>query len=463
MDHNHPIVKNLMSDMKEIVPDLIKGPKIESADLFDAIGGRHSFFEHADIWEHLGEIITAIKKNGGKIDGKDFTKVVINTKSPLDFAIEKGTESRIFTPEIWEGQQAEMERAWFRVPRDKRDADFFMQLRRDIAAAEGRELREDVLDSMGISVQMVRNAIRDGEYESLQKKLAKHNDYLRACDVILLDTYGDHTLDSSASWRNFGKLQAELAAHGEFMTVDDFLMKHHDRKSPLEWALSESALKQIFTVQMWRDRLSDMMTLLEHVPSDRRGSLNIDEVVREIQEESYGKRIPFGPELRKGMLTNVMNDAAGTETPIRGLGLKKTWDLIAMVRDTLKKNGEAITLEDLRLTSGNRNETVMAAAARFGRFDAVLDILTERGETLSVADLCRKSKNEESILDLLVRQKKLGTILKPELWVDRREEFKVLWSELPDQAQEDIGYQDFISQMNFIALRRRFGGQSPAP
>lgn len=464
MERDHPIVRNLMADTKVMASDLLAGLKIDGQDLFEAIDGRHSFFEYPEIWNHMAEVMEVIHKSGGKIEAQSFTEAIVNGKSALDFAIEKDAVKILFQPEIWKGHQGEMERVWFRVPSGKRSTDFFLQLRRDMAKAENRVIREDRLEAMGITQHELRSAVREGNYDIVRKKLTKHGDYLHASDIMLLDAVGDCMVDTAAACRNFGRLHDELARNGECLTVENLLFSSHGRRSPLEMAISENQLDKFFTPVIWRNRLDDMMKLLEHVPESKRKDLNIDDVIHQLEEEIYASRIQIAPGLSKGTLTEIMNDAAAA--PVRGLGLKKIWDEMPAIRKILKQNSESITVSDLHLPCGREGETAMVAAARFGKFDLVIDMLVEQNAPLTVADLCGKGKSGKSLLDILIQEKQLHTVMKPELWVDRRDEFKTVWAALPDKSQEEIGYKDFVSQMNFIALRRKFGsghGTSPAP
>ncbi|HEY8191164.1 MAG TPA: hypothetical protein VIG74_01975, partial [Alphaproteobacteria bacterium] len=413
MDRDHPIVKNLMSDTQEIGRELFAGVKITKKDLFDTIGARHSFLEYAETWEHLDEIIKTIRAGGESFKGQDFTDVVMNGKSALDFAREKDATKHIFCPEVWEGQGAEMERVWFRIPKDKRDEASFLALRRAIANAEGRELREDAFERMGLNLGMLRGACSSGNFDTVRERLAAHDDHLRASDVFMLDSYGDHILDSSSAINNFDKVYNELMRHGEKLEVTDFLFKHHDRKSILEFATSNDALGKIFSAKVWQGRPQEMLALLACVPADNRKGIPVNELLREIEEETYNSKIVIGPELNKGMLTSVMNDAAKGEMPVRGLGLRKAWEAMPAILRILENNGEQITAEDLRLPSGERGETIMAAAARFGKFDMILDIMAAQNETLSVEELCAKPKDGQSILDSLVKQKKMALIMQP--------------------------------------------------
>lgn len=465
MKNDSAIVRDLLADPAETASSMLKGVSVTQEDLFTTVAGE-TFFQHKEFWPVLPDIVRAIRDGGGAIGAEDFAgKAVSNNKTPLDFAVEKDTLKHLFCPEIWKGKTGEMEKAWFSVPRQSRDPQLFRDLRRAVAAASGEETRQDVLDRMGIAVTAIRRAVQDGNARDLNKKLAAEGDQLRIEDILMPDNDGDHALDTRSAWTQFNALFEVIEANGEKFESRHFLHKHKGKKSPLEEALGYGEAAKIFSPRVWRGRPREMMELFSHVPVEKRAGLGIEGVLKEIEENLCAEKIDIGGGLCKGRLTETMNTAAnGTDAaPIRGICLKKVWDNIGDVRALLDARGESLTLADLRLTSGHNQATALAAAAAHGAFSAVMEILDKNGEDLEVSDLTAKDKAGASLLSILITRNELDRAVKPELWAHRPADFKKLWSEMPDRAKDKIDYQDFVSRMNLISLRRKFAPPDRAP
>lgn len=472
LDRDHAIIRKALAEPAELAAGLLHGVKITKEDLLDGGGVGETFFAQSGIWPNLDKIVRLIRESGSEISGTDLCqKVVLNGKTALDYAIDKDALKEIFSPEIWKGDLPAMEKAWFLVPRGKRETSVFRQLRSAIATAAGRELREDALDRMGLSIFSLRSAVKDGNFKDVSKKFSDHGDHLRADDILMPDVYGDHMLDTRESWNNFEKLADALAANGERLEIRHFLHHHKDCKSPLEEALLVNQAKKIFSAGIWHGRMREMLELYEHVPVDRRKDVPLDEVLKELEEGIFSSRINIGPGLKKGDLTAIMNDAAHGDDAglpaMRGLGLKKVWEGMADIRKILHKAGEAIVLDDLRLVSGSQKQSALITAAQCGRFDQVMDIVRECGAELGVDDLCSRVQGGRSVLDILAGQKQLDLVVRAELWAHRPQDFKKLWAAIPEKGKDQLNYQDLISRMNLIELHRRFSAPAtplpPAP
>ncbi len=260
---DHPIMKDLLAD-----PDVVALAQIAliTKDEFfaatDAEG--KSFFEYTDVWTHMDEAVTSMRSKGLDIQGADFTKVVVGTKSPVTLADDRDMLAKLFTPVIWQGQYNAMLGAWYGLgfsnPRkDKLD---FIALQEQVAATEGKTCRIVQLTKIGIDPGDIRSAVTSGDYAKIREKLAAQGDHFRREDVFMLDKWGDHTLDSSAGWKHFSELCDELAKNGERLEVEDFLFGVPGRDSILKDAQDDSDnLKQLFTPRLWYGRADDVVRL----------------------------------------------------------------------------------------------------------------------------------------------------------------------------------------------------------
>jgi len=459
MDSDHDIIKQSIEDADAFAESFLSSTKLEKSDLFGVIGTNDTFFRCDEVWNNLDAVVGFLRQNGVEITGSDFCNTpVLNEKTALDFAAEKRVLDKLFTPTIWKGHLAEMEKAWFAIERNKRDFSAFKGLRREIADAGGEAVREDEFDRVNITIANLRRAVSDGEYKELNQKLESGGDHLRASDVLVPDEYGDHALDNLTAWNNFDKLLDELDKNDERLEVHHFLHNHHGRKSPLTEALSIEMGHKIFSVRMWRGRPQEMMALYEHVPVGERAKVPINKVLAELEDDLLSGVVKIKQGMKKGELTAALNYVAHDGAQVRGLSLKTVWENIEQVRGFLREGNESLSLEDLRITSGRHEESALLAAARFGKFDQVMDMLQESGEELALADLTARAAGEKNILEILTENQQLDTIVRPELWAHRTKDFHHLWTVLPNSGREQLDYNDLVSRMNVIALRHRFAG-----
>lgn len=469
LNHESTIVKKLLSEPAEIAPALRQGVPLSQDDLFEDIGIGENFFQQKEFWPNLPRVIAEIRASGNTVTPGDFfKKIVANGKTAANFAVENESLKHLFCPEIWEDKTREMEKAWFSIPKANREMKLFRDMRRAAAAVNGKEPREDALERMGVTLSMVRAASQGGNLHDIHKKLADAGDGLLIEDILLPDIDGDHALDTRSAWRNFKDTIDIFEKLGQKFEPWHFLHKHVGRSSPLDSAVEYGDADKIFNARVWRGRPQEMMELFRHVPVEKQGAIAIDTVLKEIEETAFGETLRIDDTLRKGQLTGILNAAAHNDSgamPLRGLGLKKTWDNIEQIRKTLDTCGEPLTLEDLRLTSGHNATPAFVTAASCGKFSAVMDILGKNGESLDVADLISKDKNGASLINVLTGRDEISQLVKPELWANRPADFKRLWAEMPSKAKDKVDYQDFVSQMNLIAMRRKFSAveKTPAP
>lgn len=462
----HSIVKDLLQDPDTVA--LAEIAVIDKKDFFSAEVKGKSFFEYPEIWENMDSTVEKLRAQGLDIKGKDFTNVVVGTKTPLSIAYDLDVLNRLFTPVIWKGQLNEMQDAWYSLDSwsSKKDKCDFIHVQTLVAEGEGRTFRTGQLKKMGIEYSDVRSAISSGDYEKLNRKFAEHGEHLRREDIFVLDKSGDHTLDTNTAWSHFPQLVDELARHGERLEVSDFQFKRAKRDSILQDAQDCNGLDHLFNPRLWRGRTEDVVKLYGMLSETNKAKVQIDAVLDELANYDYGSKFDCEKITDHSNLVEPLNAHDG-ETPnyrpIRPLALKTVWDNIACIQQSLHNQGQAITLEDLRQKSGQREETCLVYAARSGNFDKVMEILHENGERLTVDELTARDKDGKSIIDHLIKSDQLKQILQPRDWIGRGAELSTLWQAIPETSRDKINFQQLVGTMNTMALRERFAGRMPSP
>src|ERR1035437_5970267 len=236
----------------------------------------------------MDSAVEKLRQKGVDIKGSDFKTIVTGTfKTAVSMAFDADTLKNLFTPLIWQGQLAEMQDAWYNLESwsSKKDKFDFVKVQTLVAAGEGKPFREGQLKEWGSDIGEVRSAVSSGNYEGLRKKLAAHGDHFRREDVLLLDKYGDHTLDVSAAWTHFGQLWDELARNGERLEVADFLFHSGKRDSILKDAEDAGdGLKELFNPRLWHGRTTDVISLYNLLAPGARAKVQIDAVLDDLAD-----------------------------------------------------------------------------------------------------------------------------------------------------------------------------------
>lgn len=459
MDQDHPLVQDAVSgdDAAESPADM---SGIGKEDFFSAVGLNSSFFAHHEAWASIDMIIKHCHERGEDITGQDMVSPIDGGKTAIGFALDLDKMGHAFRPEIWKGQMEEMEKAWFGMPKEKRDKCNYMDIKRLIANSSGMELREDILDEMGVSIFVLRSAVRTGDYENTREKFARHNDYLRADDILIPDAHGDHMLDNDEAWKNFEALCKELARHNERFEVRHFTLRHEGRRSFVEHALSARMAEKIFNADLWRGRTDDLLAVHRSLPEEKQRPLLVKKVLAELEHEEHETSFSaVGIKSEKDLQT-VFNQSAcralGEGVAVRPLGLSVVWNNIGAIAKSLESKGEAITLSSLRLKTGYEGDTCLMRGARFGKFKDVLAILDKNGETLSVDDLICLNDKKESVLNILAARGETDLVLAPERWMDRMDDFYRLWEAAAKNSRSAVDFQDVLGRINMLSLRRKF-------
>lgn len=452
----------------DMASGLLEARTITKEDFFATTAKGKSFFEYKRAWENLRKVFDFVKKNGEQIGLADFKRVIVNNKNAIELAIECKALDEIFIPEIWAGHSREMEDMWFSIDKWKRPSKNFDELRIGVARLEGRVIREDKLKSIGIPPQDMHTAVKNGNLADMKKKLDASGEHFTLDDVKICDADGDHGLHTSGGWGKFEELYAEWEKHGQVPDAAFFNFRRGTRASIIEAAFTANAEKKVFNAKVFAGRPEELLKLYQGLKEEHRKKVDVRAVLSEIIEKECADQLQIDLNLKLEHLTMPLYHLDGGEKgsiQITGLGLKKCWEQMDLVRDALSTRGEYLSLGHLRESAGLGGETGMFKAARYGHFDKVLEIAAQNGERLEVADLTAKNESGKSVLTVLAETDKVGLLLKPELWVRRVGDLAVLWENLPANVKTEKKPEFLAVQTraNQLSLRELGRGAAPAP
>lgn len=446
---------------------------LTTADFLAADDNGVCFLDAPGAWKNFDKIVKTVGGNGGYFTCEDFTKPLgkSTSKTLLDSARTHNALANVFSFAVWQGHYEEMERLWYKVPVPNRK-DLFQnqglisaELKRQLFAVDGKATPEDRLAKAGLSLMDVRAAFsaKNGITE-LSDKLKLAGDYLRKEYILATDSFGDTVFDSKPdAWDKYNAVVDILAENGERLEVADFTRRIAFVKSILGRAAEHRTLNKVFTPAHWTDRLQDMLTLWSHVLDGWKTSAmtvrDFDNAYAEAESATYAKIFQSLAVTGKTDLLKNLDTGSVSAKPVLPLGLKAVWDKFDSVQAALKKlDGEALTVDDLRTTSGEMGNSCLVHAAKFGHFDKVIDISMNGGGILTVKDFLTKDCHGEMLINLLAEKKQLEIAFAPDLWAGRVSEMKDLWSHVKGENRAQMDFDQAKVKAQQATLKLKKGG-----
>jgi hypothetical protein len=114
------------------------------------------------------------------------------------------------------------------------------------------------------------------------------------------------------------------------------------------------------------------------------------------------------------------------------------------------------TVDELRERRGPSGETGLVIAAQTGRFPDLLR--AAKGGLLLPADLYHPDEGLDTVMGLLMRDKKLQQFFDPGLWVERTGPVLDAYDSLPAQAQKRVRLDSIRAQINQREIMKKAKG-----
>jgi hypothetical protein len=422
-------------------------------------------------WKNFDKISKIVQANGDKFTYDDFMKPLGKdpNKTLLDSAVECKGLGNVFTFEVWQGRYEEMERLWYKVPVPNRKDIFKSQgltpagLKRKLFAAEGKTTPEDSLAKARLTPYDVRQAFSwRGEFDEFAAKLTQAGDYLRKEYVLMMDGSGDTVFDSSSAWSKYDAVVKTLKDHGERFEIVDFIKQVSYAKNILARAAEHGALSKVFTASHWVDRLPDMLTLWSYVldgwKTASMTTRDFDNAYAEAESLTYAARFQALVVTGKADLLKPINDVSQAEKAVLPLGLKAVWDKFDSVQAALSKQGEKLTVSDLRAATGQMENSCLMCAVKFGHFDKVVALSKQGGDIVKLEDFLSKDRHGNTLLSILAEKNQLALAFAPDLWAGRVSEMKTLWSQVSVSQRHQVDFAQAEVNAKQATLKQKKGG-----
>ncbi|HYD19392.1 MAG TPA: hypothetical protein VEF76_13025 [Patescibacteria group bacterium] len=464
--------ENLTAMMEAIAE---QGNKLTKSDFLSPDDEGKFIIDTPGFWKNFDKVRDIVAKSGEKFALEDFTRYLDKneTRNLLDSAREHGGLGKIFAVETFQGRFDEMERLWYKVPvparRDlfKNDGLLDPALKRSMLAAEGREMPEDNLAKAGLTAADLRGAFQErGNYEEVTRKLSAAGDYLRKDYLLLPDSSGDTVFYYQGAWDKFDDISRNLKAHGEKFDTADFVRQVGYVSNILTRAAERKSLYRVFSAEHWEGRLGDMLELWSQVKEGWKTATmtakDFDTAYAEAESKTYASNVSFGATTSKAQLLTPIDAAGATILPI---GLKAFWDNFAVNQPGAVN--DALSVADLRRTSGFLGASVLMGAVKFGHFDKVVDISRKSGEPITLDDFLSKDRHGNTLLNILAERSQLAQVFSPDLWAGRVDDMKALWTHVRvnDRSQVDIAQAEVAAKQATLKLqakdRFKLGGKKP--
>jgi hypothetical protein len=314
----------------------------------------------------------------------------------------------------------------------------------------------------GMSNDIIKKLLLDGDVRKANDSLKAKGDHLKKEDVLRTDETGKTIFDVAVSWEHLDQIIAVLNENNDPLTQQDFLTSKGSGRTMMKRACDFTKLNKIFCAQNWEGRLDEMMALWDYVPEDKRSDVRIDALIVSIEDKTYSDMIDIDALDQmslKALTTPTLPEIHSVRTlespyEIRPLGLQKTWHNIWAIEAALDQKGEAISIEDLRLTHGWFGDTCLQSAVNYGFLEVIIDRLRANGEWFNAKDLLDSEEGREDVLDIIIRQDKTDILMRAENWVGHPQLLTQVWGELPESLKLKHRLQDILSDINILSLRQ---------
>jgi hypothetical protein len=458
-------------NIEQVLEAMAKSQTLKKADFLAPDEEGKFIIDSLSAWKNFDKIARAVQASGGRFTYEDFTTPLFRDqqRTLLDSARTYGGLGKVFTPEIWQGRFEEMERLWYRVPFPNRRELFrneglmSVDLKRRVLEAEGREAPEDRLARAGLTPQDIRLAFdARGNFDEVCRKLERAGDYMRKEYVLMPDASGDTVFDNrAAAWGKYDAVVAGMQAHGERFEVSDFLRQVSYAKNLLSRAAEQKSLNRIFNPAHWVDRLPEMMKLWTQVLDGWKTSpmtaSDFDNAYAASESATYAKVFMARAVSGKEDLFFPLNNPSEKEKPVLPLGLKAVWDQLEAIEAELDKRGEALTVADLRVPTGQMGNSCMMSAAKFGSFAKVVAVSRKSGENITLDDFLSKDAHGNTLIGILAEKNQLALVFTPQLWVGRVPEMKSLWARVPVTQRRQVDFQQVETAVKQATLKKKGG------
>lgn len=418
-------------------------------------------------WKNFAKIRALLSRGNERFDADDFLFALKadGTRTLLSSAVENAALSEIFNTDVWRGRYDEMERLWYKVmPLPARrefagtDGTIPLALKRSVLQTENRVAPEDRLARANLTPADVHAAFRErGDFESLTRRLAAAGDYLRKDYLLMLDHLGNTCFSAQNAWVRYPQVAAVLAAHGEQLDVVDFIRPIGFANTIIARAAEHHALDKVFAPELWAGRLVDMLSLWSHVLDawkiESMTRQAFDLAYADAENRTYAPVIDFAALHGKQDLLRPLND--GEAQPVLGLGLRSFWAQSATLLPQLAKQGEPVTMSDLRRTSGYMNHSCLISAAKFGHFRQVVSIAAAGNDPLLLSDFTTRDSHNETLLSILASRKELPLVFAPEIWAGRLSDMRTLWAQVRPADRAQINFEQVIIATKQATLKKK--------
>lgn len=428
--------------------DIEEAKDFDKEDLFSAVSEDSTFLDTDEFWEKLPELFKYLRDKGQAPTHKDFQKKV-NPDKPktfLDIAHDKDQFKTLLDITLFPDDPMEVEHIFYSATASERQGIDSLEIRRGVAAAMGKTLREDKLTEMGITPYNLRKAIKenllDNNYRDAKKQISLE-------DGLLPNSVGDHPFTLRSGWMKFPEFIKDARANGEELNAEFFLFKRADRDSILESAAELDELDRIFNETTLKGLPELALELYENLPEEKKEKIEIDVLVDNIFEKKHQAeyQVDYSSISLESLTTDLNTQAKEKHdvgiSPVFALGFEKTWNDIDKVRSRLAEQGQQLKLEHLRIETGQRQETCFGKAVRYGHLQDVLEILADSGEKLDEEDLLRKDKTGVRPVDYLLETETLDEVLNARLWADNIEGLRRLWNAVEAESSDLKGQSKY--------------------
>jgi hypothetical protein len=264
------------------------GDKLTKADLFLRDFSGDFVLDSRTKWDNADILFDEVIKNGELFKKNDFLRASGGRDSLLDSAAYYDRLEKIFNEEIWSGRPYEMMELYSYLPRDKQEDIDIEEVLMDVVNMQGlprtldqlvKPLKADQENDSCPLLPLSFISIWDN-IEEIKENLKANGEKITLSHLLLKSGFEEQSCLKTAVKRgHFSFVIDILNETKETLPLMDLIEKDQNGRSVLDEIIDRDELGLVLNPVLWTGRSSELLTLMEEVPSFDREGYNFDDIL----------------------------------------------------------------------------------------------------------------------------------------------------------------------------------------
>lgn len=432
-------------------------------------------------WTHFAEIKQLVQDDLREVARLLPRRVGTDFVSPLSVALKNNALEPFLEGDFWEDNIKAFRQFWFSLDRENTGSP--LDRKKFGGALKFREISEIIYTKMGqTSPYEVAQKIGYSDFEQVLQDMASGNaeKIFEAYEAVsepltmdlLLGPYsatGEIAFSLKTQWEQCAAdVFQGLVDRGVVFTADELSFACRNEYSIAMRALDFGQLSTLFAPSLWVGNLEEMVKLHETIEDKKKkhvggltpfGPMTSDEefdfsrsfyqaALATASCEFDPNQIQTKADLLEGQLVQV-GDHAVTIKPIF---MPIVWQNLKEISDRLHQKDQPLTLQELSVLQDDLGQGMLQRVAQEGAFGSVARVFVPQKQYVTAELLDRSDMAGKTVLNALRDGQALPTLLCPQQWVQRSDDFAQVVNLLSPEDKVAMKLDVFYARLNALHL-----------